>query len=57
MQERYLFADEAGCFTFEKKQNVSRYFILCTITMETCDVAHDLHKLRRQLVWEKSRDR
>lgn len=54
MQERYLFADEAGCFTFEKKQNVSRYFILCTVTMETCDIAHDLNKLRRQLVWEKA---
>lgn len=52
MPNKYMFADEAGCFTFERKQNVSRYFILCTVAMEDETVATSLLKLRRQLAWE-----
>lgn len=52
MSRHYVFADEAGCFTFERKQNVSKYFILCTVTMKSCEVAHDLLHLRRDLAWE-----
>lgn len=48
----FLFADEAGDFTFEKKQNASRYFILCTVAMEDETVATSLLKLRRKLAWE-----
>jgi hypothetical protein len=51
---QYLFADEAGCFTFEKKANVSKYFILCTVTMNELDVGVALHELRHKLVWEKA---
>jgi hypothetical protein len=51
MSRHYVFADEAGCFTFERKQNVSKYFILCTVTMATCEIAHDLLSLRRDLAW------
>ena len=47
-----MFADEAGDFEFVKKANVSRYFILCTVSMESCDVAKDLLDLRRELSWE-----
>lgn len=47
----YLFADEAGCLTFERKPNVSRYFVLCTIHMPDCNIAADLLHLRRQLAW------
>ena len=52
MPDKFIFADEAGCFTFNKEPNVSRYFILCTVTMANCDVATDLLALRRQLAWD-----
>ncbi len=52
MLNRFLFADEAGCFTFKKGQNVSRFFILCSVTMEECSVATSLLDLRRKLVWQ-----
>ncbi|QXX73963.1 hypothetical protein [Methylovirgula sp. HY1] len=35
MPNKFIFADEAGCFTFNREANVSRFFILCTVTM--CD--------------------
>lgn len=47
-----LFADEAGDFTFETRQNVSKYFILCTVAMEDDAVSSDLIKLRRELAWK-----
>ena len=47
----FLFGDEAGDFEFARKQNVSRYFIVCSITLETCDVGHQLLDLRRDLAW------
>jgi hypothetical protein len=52
MPDKFLFADEAGCFTFTKQPNVSRYFILCTVAMEDCSLASDLLDLRRQLAWD-----
>jgi hypothetical protein len=47
----HVFADEAGCFTFERRHNVSRYFILCTVAMHDCAIADDLLNLRRKLAW------
>ncbi len=52
MPRFYVFADEAGDFEFSKKPNVSRYFILCSITMESCEIAKGLIDLRRELAWE-----
>lgn len=52
MSERYVFADEAGCFTFERKANVSRYFILCTVTTISTEIGAALHKLRHELIWK-----
>ncbi|MDP9422616.1 MAG: DUF3800 domain-containing protein [Pseudomonadota bacterium] len=52
MPNKFLFADEAGCLTFEKKQGASRYFILCTVAMEDDTVSGDLISLRRKLAWE-----
>lgn len=49
---RYVFADEAGCFAFNSHQRSSKYFILCTVTLEDCTVGARLLELRRQLVWE-----
>lgn len=52
MQDKFLFADEAGCFTFNRGQNVSKYFILCTVSMDDCSLASDLLDLRRRLAWD-----
>jgi hypothetical protein len=52
MPNTFIFADEAGCFTFTRDANVSRYFILCTVTMDDCAIATDLLQLRRDLAWE-----
>jgi len=50
---KYLFADEAGDFEFARKQNVSRYFIVCSVTCDGCELGHELLNLRRELAWEK----
>jgi hypothetical protein len=52
MTERFLFSDEAGCFTFNKNQNVSRYFIICTVTASDLDLALALTRLRHTLIRE-----
>lgn len=49
MSDTYIFADEAGDFTFNRDQNVSKYFILCTVHMHDCSVAGDLIALRHKL--------
>ena len=54
MPDKFVFADEAGCFTFEKKQGASRFFVLCTVVMDNCNVAADLLALRRELAWNKA---
>ncbi|MBY6201016.1 DUF3800 domain-containing protein [Maritalea mobilis] len=53
MAKKYLFADEAGCFTFKRGQNISDYFIICTVTLSDLSVAADLVRLRRKMVWGK----
>lgn len=52
MSDTYIFADEAGDFTFNRERNVSRYFILCTVHMHDCAVAGDLIALRHKLARE-----
>lgn len=37
---KFLFADEAGDFDFTRRPNGRRYFILCTVTLETCELGH-----------------
>jgi len=51
MPDKLIFADEAGCFTFENKPGASRYFILCTVAMDDDALATALTKLRRELAW------
>lgn len=53
MTLRYIFADEAGNFDFSRKPRASRYFIVCTILTNSCDVGHDLLNLRRHLAWNR----
>jgi hypothetical protein len=51
---RYLFADESGDFGFSNKPNVSRYYTICTVTCNTCEIGTKLLELRRELAWEKA---
>lgn len=53
MTRQFIFADEAGCFEFSRKPNVSKYFILCTVAMTDCVVANELLALRRELAWRR----
>jgi len=49
----YVFADEAGNFDFRPvKTGASRYFILTTVTMRSCESGDALAALRRELSWE-----
>jgi hypothetical protein len=52
MPNKFIFADEAGCFTFNREPNVSKFFILCTVVMDDCAVGTELLNLRRRLAWE-----
>ncbi|MGO9547709.1 MAG: DUF3800 domain-containing protein [Rhodomicrobium sp.] len=52
MPRIFIFGDEAGCFEFSRKQNVSRYFVICTINLGHCEIGHHLLELRRKLVWD-----
>lgn len=53
MPNKFIFADEAGDFTFERRPNVSQYFILCTVAMEDDGpLAAALNQLRRRLAWD-----
>jgi uncharacterized protein DUF3800 len=53
MPRRFIFSDEAGDFAFKRGDGASKYFIVCSITLENCDAGETLLRLRRQLAWEK----
>lgn len=53
MARLYLFADEAGDFAFKRGPNISRYFIVCSVAVQSCDIGDRLLELRRALVWER----
>lgn len=50
---RFVFSDETGDFAFKPPPGASKYFIVCSVTLENCDVGEALLRLRRQLEWEK----
>lgn len=52
MAIRHVFADEAGNFDFSNKQSASRYFVLCTVTLDDSAVGDALLALRRELAWK-----
>jgi hypothetical protein len=54
MRRRFIFADEAGDFTFARGSNISRFFVVCTIMMDTCEAGDDLLALRRRLAWKRA---
>jgi hypothetical protein len=49
MPAKFVFADEAGCFTFKRQEGASKYFLLCTLTTEDCRLSADLLGIRRDL--------
>jgi hypothetical protein len=49
--DTYVFSDEAGNFDFSRGPSASRYFILCTISLNNCLVGDELLELRRALGW------
>jgi hypothetical protein len=51
MSDLYVFADEAGNFDFSRGRGASRYFILCTVTSNHCEMGDALLSLRRDLGW------
>ena len=57
MSHLYVFADEAGCFTFKSASGASKYFILCTIASENCSMSSDLLRMRRELNINGNADR
>lgn len=52
MARIYLFVDEAGDFTFSRREGASRYFIIGSATMTSTQVGVDLLRLRRDLAFE-----
>lgn len=50
--DKYVFADEAGNFDFSLNQGATRYFVLCTVSADSCEVGDDLLRLRRELGWK-----
>ena len=52
MSRLHVFADESGTFDFRRGPNISRFYIVCTVTMPSCDAGTDLLTLRRQLAWD-----
>lgn len=56
MPIRYVFADESGCFTFKRTGHASRYFMLCTVSLDACDVGYELLGLRRHLIHHRQFD-
>lgn len=57
MPIRFVFADEAGCFTFKKQTGASKYFVLCTLTTDDCSLASELLNIRRLLAANNDPDR
>ena len=51
MTRAFVFADEAGDFAFKRGDNASRYFIVCTVRLDDCNIGADLLSLRRDMVW------
>lgn len=53
MNKRFLFADEAGCFVFKNNGRASKYYIVCTVSMDNIEVGKELLELKKKLAWEK----
>lgn len=51
MSDFFVYADEAGCFTFNRNKNVSKYFIIATIVTDDWEaMSLGLQRLRKELL-------
>jgi len=57
MTTKFVFADEAGCFTFKRKPGASKYFLLCTVSTYSCTPSTELLNIRRKLCANGDPDR
>lgn len=52
MSRLYVFADESGDYNFSRNPRASRYFILCTVTLDLCSaLSAGMLNLRREMIW------
>jgi hypothetical protein len=51
MARVHIFSDEAGDFTFRHGAGISEYFIIATVTLDTCSIGDKLRELQRELAW------
>jgi hypothetical protein len=54
MAHIFLFADEAGDFTFKRGPNISKFYVVCTVSMTSCEIGTELLELRRRLAWARA---
>jgi len=54
MPRLHVFSDETGDFHFVRAAHASKYFIICTVSMDSCAVGTDLLDLRRELLFKKA---
>jgi hypothetical protein len=57
MAIKFVFADEAGCFTFKRRSGASKYFLLCTVSTYSCTPSTALLNIRRKLCSNGEPDR
>src|SRR5437667_565078 len=49
---RFVYADEAGCFSFRRDAKSSKYFIICTVRIDDPSFGGQLLDLRGELIWK-----
>lgn len=54
MAHTFLFADEAGDFAFKTGPNISKYYVVCTVSLASCQIGVELLELRRRLAWKRA---
>ncbi|WP_293883711.1 hypothetical protein, partial [Sphingomonas sp.] len=53
MSKKFIYADEAGCLTFNRNNNISKYFIIATVVLDDWrPAAMALQDLRHSLIHE-----
>lgn len=57
MPTKYVFADEAGCFTFKRHDGASKFFLLCTVAASDCSLSAELLEIRRTLAAQSETER
>lgn len=53
MSRIFIFADESGDFNFSRHGRATKYFVVCTIKLDSCEIGHSLLDLRREMAWNK----